>query len=190
LNYSIEVIKQFTLLSLIVCGIINSQAKSDFKFYDTCTDCVIKLDYFIKSITYTDNQSDINDNDSISNITPGKYNIGVIVMNNEVDYKIFTFTKVFENRKVYNDTIELPKVLKKNRNTGQYGHIYYGFFMCDKICDGYIVDYYKNGVIRLEGNFDNGRPNREIKKYDNRGKLIEIEIYDTDGFLKEIKYPD
>jgi antitoxin component YwqK of YwqJK toxin-antitoxin module len=182
--------KRLTLLSLIISGIINSQSKIDFKFYDTCTDSVIKLDYSIKSITYTENHFDIMDNDSVSNIKPGKYNIDVFIMDNEVDYKIFTFTKVFENKKIYNDTIELPIVLKKYRDTSQYGHIYYGFFLCDEICDGYIVDYYKNGVIRLEGNFDNGRPNSEIKKYDSKGKLIEIEIYGTDGFLKEIKYPD
>ncbi len=49
---------------------------------------------------------------------------------------------------------------------------------------------YINGTKRFEENFENGWPKNEIIKYNNREELVEIEIYDKHGVLKESKYPD
>jgi len=108
----------------------------------------------------------------------------------KIDYTYFTFTKIFLEKKIHTDTIELPKVYRKHRNTGQYAHLSLGYYQCVKICNGYISDYYRNGKLRLEGHFENRIPKNEIKKYDTRGKLIVIEIYNTDAILKDAKYPD
>jgi hypothetical protein len=182
--------KRLLILILFINNISSSQSKIDLKFYNTCLDSIVELDYFIQSEDLFNSKNYYTCKDSIIDVKPGKYIIDVIIKENAVDYKIFTFTKNFFNEKVYNDTIELPKVLKKYRDTSQYAHIYFGFFLCDKICDGYIVDYCSNGEIRLEGNFENRIPNNEIGRYDNIGKLTGIEIYDKNGILKKTKYLD
>jgi hypothetical protein len=133
-----------------------------------------------------DNKFPIDTKDSIISLPPNKYIINVVMQNNSLDYAQFSFTKSFLDKKKYNDTINIPKVLQRLRNTGQYGHLSLGYFNCDEICDGHIIDYYSNGKIKYEGDFNNGIP-LKIKKYDINGKLISVEVYDKDGVLKEIK---
>lgn len=182
--------KQFIIIIFLVHNISYSQSQIDLKFYNACLDSIVTLDHVIQPFDFS-NTEDFNfRNDSIINIKPGKYIVNVIIEDNDPFYKTFEFTKVINNNMVYNDTIELPKVIKKYTNTSQYAHIYHGYLICDKICDGYVIDYYKNGIIRLEGNFENGMPKNEIRKYDTKGQLVEIEIYDNYGFIKETKYPD
>jgi hypothetical protein len=53
-----------------------------------------------------------------------------------------------------------------------------GYFCCDKLCEGYNVDYFSNGKKMMEGEFMNGYP---------IGQLI---FYNPDGTKKEIHYYD
>lgn len=48
---------------------------------------------------------------------------------------------------------------------------------CDSNCNGYQIDYYDNGNIRLEGFFKNGRPKGEIKFYRPDGSIESIIFY-------------
>lgn len=52
------------------------------------------------------------------------------------------------------------------------------FFRCGELCEGYCVDYYRNGKIRLEGNFTEGFPVGDLKIYDEKGYLKRIDKYD------------
>jgi len=128
--------------------------------------------------------------DSIVTVNSGVYFIEVSMKRNDFDYQIFSFTKEILNKKEYNDTIEIPKVLERIRYTGQYANLFLGYYKCDLVCDGYIKDFYNNGKIRFEGDFKNGIPINELKKYSIDGELIEIEIYDKDGTWKETKHPN
>jgi hypothetical protein len=182
------------IIFFLVYQASNSQSIVDLRFYDTCKDSVIRLDYSLVPTEFptesnTDSFSDefyFFTKDSILTVPPKKYEIYVSLKYNSLDYMDFSFTKTFLDKEKYNDTIDIPKVHKRLKNTGQYGHLFLGYYNCDKICNGHIIDYYSNGEIKLEGDFKNGIP-IEITRYDINGKLITIEVYNKDGALIEIK---
>jgi hypothetical protein len=60
-----------------------------------------------------------------------------------------------------------------------------GWLCCDKPCEGYKVDYYNNGQKLIEGKFKKGKPIRDLKFYNENGKLKYIEYYNKRG--KKIK---
>lgn len=70
----------------------------------------------------------------------------------------------FEEEKV--DTIQnfvlYQMLIPKRSRSGDW-------FYCDKIANGYKVDYYKNGKKRIEGKFKNGNPIGILKYYDEDG---------------------
>jgi hypothetical protein len=48
---------------------------------------------------------------------------------------------------------------------------------------GHATYYYKNGIIQSRGNYTNGQRSGKWDNYDEKGKLISIEEYDTNGQL-------
>lgn len=63
-----------------------------------------------------------------------------------------------------------------------------GFCYCGIPCDGYQVDYYKNGKKRIEGNFKKGKPKGKVVYYHPDGAINYIEIYSKKGkFKKTVK---
>jgi hypothetical protein len=60
-----------------------------------------------------------------------------------------------------------------------------GWLCCGKRCEGYKIDYYNDGKVRMEGLFRNGKPIGQLKFYNNEGKLKYVEFYNKRG--KKIK---
>lgn len=73
--------------------------------------------------------------------------------------------------------IEIPQIAKFLSLTAGYNSIYSVYLDCSGLCEGYCVDYYKNGNKRLEGNFSNGRPLGKLIFYDESGNISYIEKY-------------
>ena len=165
-----------------------SQTKVNLKFYDNCSDKIINAEYSLYNLNDFDSYYFSNDKDSILKVDAGKYIVDVSIKDGE-NYKNFNFEKEFEDKVIYNDTIELPKILRKRTSVLHYPTDL-GFYFCEKLCNGQVVDYYKNGSIRMSGEFKNGIPKNEIKKYNRKGQLIEIEIYNENGVYKNSKYPN
>jgi antitoxin component YwqK of YwqJK toxin-antitoxin module len=95
------------------------------------------------------------------------------------------------------DTIYIPRILyiseKLNDDFKYDNEIEPKYYNCQKICDGYEVDYYKNGKIQFEGEFIDGLPiwNSEFQSdgsyikyyYDKFDRWYKWEYYDKDGNL-------
>lgn len=65
-----------------------------------------------------------------------------------------------------------------------------GFCCCDGKCDGFQQDYYSNGILRIEGNFKNGRAIGKVKMYYFNGSIQEIRTYNKKGILKRTEHFD
>ena len=183
--YSVFFIFFFTL------NLINSQTKVDFKFFNSCNDSFIRLDYVLIPENNLDLKYFYEGKDSILEILPGKYTLEVLIDLNNTTYKTFSVKKNFNKNSNYFQTIEIPKLLKHYKNTGNYGHFFLGYFNCNKVCNGKEIDYYKNGKKRLEAEFYNGKPKDSIKAYDINGNLKFIEIYNLTGdLIKIIRFND
>jgi hypothetical protein len=126
------------------------------------------------------------------NLTGGFYELAV-------DTGYFISLKLARNNSTYlinhsfdvslNDTvyelIYLPKLIK-----GSFDNFYdEKFYICEKVCDGNIEDYYHNGNIRIKGNFKQGVPQGKVFYYNTNGTLSKVEKYNKKGKLKKtIKY--
>lgn len=60
-----------------------------------------------------------------------------------------------------------------------------GYFNCDKLCDGKIVDYYNNGGKRLKGVFKDGSPIGKLIYYKKDGSVCRVEKYNKKGLLRK-----
>lgn len=56
-----------------------------------------------------------------------------------------------------------------------------GWICCDEKCEGYQVDYYNNGNIRIEGTFRKGKAIGELKYYNLDGTLSTIRHFTKRG---------
>ncbi len=142
---------------------------------DKCRDTIEKPTYFVLR------------KDSV-NYFPKK-NKNFIVIKEKGIYKLSTL--YFDVKKQYN--FNHYGIIKDTLNelTIRKCYIrppfYVGYCCCDKECEGKKVDYYANGIKRIEGFFVNGRPIGEVRKYYRDGKLKELEKYNKKGRLKWIR---
>ena len=116
---------------------------------------------------------------------PGSYKVNGIIDNLEENVIHVDARKII-------DTITIYKIYLAGRN-GIPSWPY--FSCCGGECDGYQIDYWKNGNKRIEGEFKNGRA-LEFVKYNRNGIIIQkvinrkyyklYEIYDNDEL--KLKY--
>jgi hypothetical protein len=57
----------------------------------------------------------------------------------------------------------------------------WGYVCCDKLCQGYNVDYFDNGKKKIEGYFKDGLPIGPLTFYNKDGNKIQVHHYDKAG---------
>lgn len=77
--------------------------------------------------------------------------------------------------KTKKDTIKIPRLLFSFDQALHSSD--WGYFKCNTLCEGKVVDYYENGNKRLEGFFEKGKP-KEVLEYKINGKLGTRYFYD------------
>lgn len=133
--------------------------KSDFIFYNECTNEIVSPKYEITSI-------------------PESENIKILTYHIDRGEWMCQNTITVDLKK--NDTIKIPKILfgaGRELNSNRWTYL-----NCNQPCHGIETDYYPNGNKRLEGLFIEGKPS-EIKFYRKNGVLESQEIYER-GTLK------
>lgn len=167
------------LLLILFFELTNAQSVIKLKFFDNCSNRVVDLKYEL--IKYEDKAQSIIAKDSITLVDPGGYMISVsIPRENYVAF--FNISRLFADKKTYNDTIELSRIAPCN--DGALHSKYWKFHNCDRLCNGHEIDYYQNGKKSVEGDFLNGWPKRKIKYFNLNGDLLETEIYSKKGLIK------
>lgn len=94
-------------------------------------------------------------------------------------YKIF----IDSSDEHYSDTLRLESISPCHKVIAS--NPWSGFCNCGEACDGYQVDYYKNGNKRLEGNFKQGKAVGKIIYYLRDGSIDYVEKYNKKGKLKK-----
>lgn len=129
----------------------------------------------------------------------GKYELFVTIDDKNIE-KSFEEIIEYKNVSRINDTIAIPKILyvsEKLNDDFEYDNEFEPkYYNCQYVCENYEVDYFKNGKIRFEGEFKNGKPiwNKEYRRdgsyikyhYDKLDRWYKWEYYDQNGNL--IKY--
>lgn len=175
--------KIYSFLFIIISFISYSQTKVNLSFINPCKNSIENVEFIL--VRYIDIATTYysSEQDSIFEIEPGDYSIFVAIEKNEMIYE-FGIDKSFKENRIYNDTIIIPRILRK-KTAELHNPKDLGFYYCEKLCKGMITDYWPNGKIRMQGEFKNGYPKKEIKKFNMEGKLIETEIYKRKGIYKK-----
>jgi len=74
------------------------------------------------------------------------------------------------------DTLKKAKIIEWQHSMNSSA-----YWCCDRLCNGYNVDYYENGNKRMEGNFISGQPIGEFTVFYSNGEPKEVRFYDMDG---------
>lgn len=178
------------ILILLILNTVYSQSVLEFTVVDTCTEKKVeKYDITIISLDFDKEMKEYwIEKDSSLAIEKGIYSISVNAVDGD-NFKSYDFVREFNADSTYSMDIQLPRIIKKYTRELHYPTDL-GFFKCDQICNGIQRDFYSNGNLRMEGEFKNGIPVKEIKKYNESGDLVEIELYRRNGTYKKSKYPD
>jgi len=179
-----------TITILLTFNIVFSQTMLDFSVMNNCSEN--KVEEYEISLSSLDFDKEIKDywidKDSLVTIEKGIYLIFISIV--EGDYvKSYGVTRDFKADSIYLMQMELPRIMRKRTRELHYPTDL-GFYNCDEVCNGLQKDFYSNGKIRMEGEFKNGVPVKELKKYNENGELVEIELYRKDGTYRKSKYPN
>tara|TARA_R110000744_G_scaffold380129_1_gene499883 strand:+ start:829 stop:1407 length:579 start_codon:yes stop_codon:yes gene_type:complete len=179
-----------TITILLAFNTVLSQTVLDFTVVDNCTEKKVgEYDITIASLDFDKEMKDYwIEKDSVLRIEKGIYSISVNAVDGD-NFKSYNFVREFNADSTYSMDIQLPKIMRKYTRELHYPTDL-GFYNCDEVCDGLQQDFYANGKLRIEGEFKNGIPVKEIKKYNESGDLVEIELYRRNGTYRKSKYPD
>ncbi|GGD10735.1 hypothetical protein [Hyunsoonleella pacifica] len=188
-------VKQITsvlLLSFSMTITVMSQSKIMLHFKGGCHE-IKDLQYVLYNLNDYEYSSEnihfYEKQDTIITLKSGLYHIDISILDskNEELVKSFSIKKEFKENEVYKDTITIPDIIRKMTRVLHYPKDL-GFFKCDTICNGEIIEYHKNGNIKSKGIYINGRPSKNIFLFNEEGILTEIKIYDKNGYYKKSKY--
>ena len=94
-------------------------------------------------------------------------------------------------KEFYNRKVDISNKTNKEKNTPYYNDVIIvieeSSFKNKKLHGEYIYRY-KDGKIKVIGNYDNGKKNGEWNHYNNLGKIIKIENYDSGLLHGNIKH--
>ena len=167
--------------------------------YDSCKDSIYL--YHEYALYFENSWDSINEstwyctNDSIRSCelpSLGIYMLGLIDNIREAPNSLS-----FDQYKTYSDTFRISLIAEYFGTTTAGG--YYGYYCCEELCDGEIVEYFSNNHISFKGSFDNGIPNdnlyyyyrngnvKEIHFHTRRHRYIRVEYYSQEGALTRIE---
>jgi antitoxin component YwqK of YwqJK toxin-antitoxin module len=174
------------------------QIDVELYFKNNCDNKVIKLDFNLFNL---DNKTDRAEskNGIATVLTSGKYHLESTYIWG--DNMVGTFDHIIEIKDSdrYIDTLDIPMI--KFTWDGVLHSRYWNYFKCDKLCNGLELDFYPSGQKRLEGEFNNGKPNyiieyrldgtketeflyvpgtvlfKRVNWFDKTGKLDEYDVY-------------
>jgi hypothetical protein len=173
-------------------GFLLTEAQIEVKYYfnNQCELFVVQDSISFELQNLETEESYYSENNKVMIPSPGKYELFVNIKNGKYErsYEDKIEFKDFQN---VIDTLTIPKILFEIDNESETD--YSRYFKCDKICNGYEVDYFENGNKKLEGNFINGNPIWEteferdgsfIKYYYNKSnQYTKWEYYNRNGNL-------
>ena len=181
-------------LQLTVTSAIG-QIEVELHFKNQCNDSIYSFSYGVYDINNFIKGEYINSVDSKVNLAnSGTYHVFTSFVNGDIVHIFDPDIEIGESPKQI-DTLIIPLI---KFTTGAELHTKrWGYFNCDKPCNGKETDFYKNGNKRIEGEFIDGKPNwlveyridgtKRTESWFNPGDYFpkRQNTYDDKGQLKE-----
>ena len=193
--------KYLLIIILLYSNLLISQNEIEVEYYfeNQCESLISKDSISFELQNLKTMESYYSENLKVKIPSSGKYQLFVTINDSKIE-RSFEEIIEFKNVLKVKDTISIPRILyvseKLNDDFEYENEIEPKYYNCQNICDNYEVDYFKNGKIRFEGKFKNGKPiwNSEYQRdgsyikyhYDKLDRWYKWEYYDQNGNL--IKY--
>ena len=181
-----------TITFLFSFLLTEGQIEVEFHFKNQCESAVAKDSISFELQNLTTSESFYSEDSKVIIPSPGKYELFVTIRNGKYE-RSYEEKMEFQDSKKVIDTLAIPKILFETDNDSKTD--YSKYLKCEKVCDGYEVDYFENGKKRLEGNFLKGKAiwETEFEKdgsftkyyYDKFDRYSRVESYDSKGKLTE-----
>jgi hypothetical protein len=179
--------------------ISQNQIEVEYYFENQCESTVNKDSISFELQNLETMESYYSENLKVIIPNAGVYELFVNIKNKNIE-RSFEEIIEFKNVLKVKDTISIPRILYISEilnNDFEYNNaIEPKYYNCQKVCEDYEVDYFKNGKIRFEGIFKKGKPiwSSEFQRdgsyityhYDKLDRWYKWEYYDQNGKL--IKY--
>ena len=193
--------KYLLIIILLYSNLLISQNEIEVEYYfeNQCESLISKDSISFELQNLKTMESYYSENLKVKIPSSGKYELFVTINDSKIE-RSFEEIVEFKNVLKVKDTISIPRILyvseKLNDDFEYENEIEPKYYNCQNICDNYEVDYFKNGKIRFEGKFKNGKPiwNSEYQRdgsyikyhYDKLDRWYKWEYYDQNENL--IKY--
>lgn len=191
---------KYLLIILLYSNFLISQNEIEVEYFfeNQCESHINKDSISFELQNLETMESYYSENFKVKIPSAGKYELFVIINDKSIT-RSFEEIIEFKNVLKVKDTISIPKILyvseKSNEDFEYLNEIEPKYYNCQKVCEKYEVDYFKNGKIRFEGEFKNGKPiwNSEYQRdgsyikyyFDKLDRWYKWEYYDQNGNLTE-----
>jgi hypothetical protein len=161
-----------------------AQIEVEFHFENQCQSTVIKDSISFELQNLATMESFYSEDSKVIIPSPGKYELSVTISNGKYERSYEEKMEFTDSQKVF-DTLTIPKILFETDNDSKT--TYSKYFKCEKVCDGYEVDYFENGKKRLEGNFSKGKAIWETE-FERNGSFIKYYYNKSDRYTRVVTY--
>ena len=184
--------KLLTYIFLFGFLLTEAQIEVKYHFKSQCNSLIAQDSISFELQNLESNESYYSEDSKVKIPTLGKYELSVTIKNGKYE-RSYEEKIIIKESIIIIDTLTIPRILFETDNNSETD--YSKYFKCDKVCNGYEVDYFENGNKRLEGNFVEGnaiwetefeRDGSSIKYYyDKSNRYTKWEYYDQNGNLTE-----
>ena len=156
-----------TFMFLCEAFILDAQIKVEYHFVDTCNNKIILSENVEFELQNTITGKSYYSENSVAEIPRcGEYQLFVDIKNGKYERSYEEIVTIECDSEKIVDTLNVAKIVFEMEPDSESD--YSAYYNCDKLCNGYEVDYYPSGNKRYEGNFVNGK-SIWIKEYKKDG---------------------
>jgi len=160
----------------------SAQVKASFKFYDTCAEEMVEIDYKIIQAK----KEKLYEVDSLGFVhlpKPDQYVLIATKIEGKFYQSFEVGLKIDSGVMRVRDTIEIPRLIATYEAVTNSA--YWNYHYCDAVANGDVMDFYASGKRRMAGRFDNGKP--EMLSYYREDGSLDILEYFTTGEIEPYK---
>ena len=173
--------KNYLLFFLFLLPLLLTAQKVQYKtvFMDPCTGQLAENQFFYlvgKDTVFIEHNTLYFNEEPITFALPdtGKYLLKVGLFNNERFDSADVYIKSYG---LTVDTFELYRFFGAFSCVGPC----FDYYDCDSLCNGFVIDYYKNGKPRIVGTFNKGNPVDSLLEYYPSGQVYHSWYPKTEG---------
>ncbi len=173
--------RQLTFIGLLLTfSVCKAQIKVFIRFQDECKGEIVDAEYELSQF----DSGKFYQSKGATVVLPSKglyYLTAIITRGNR---RCLFGCPLRIKKEIFRDTLDVPKLLTEAPALHQQRKLY---LVCDSVANGKYIEYFKNGTVKLKGEFYDGLPDGYLISYDENGERKSKLKY-KNGYLIRSRY--